>query len=433
MGQGKKLKLIRMLVLVALITLFIIAFQIYKVVEKRPHIQFTEAVDDSIVFIQGELLKDEAEPNYYLYDNETVIKQQLTSMNNIILKPTKLSPSEPRYILHGFNTEYDLSTSMIIYDNDIIEINDVVYQAKDMQFGYLLDEIFSLERLFIFENSNNLDSFIVNRKNDSYVIGRNDWIAILAAVRIAQKEDILLDNGSEILSIAPNETIAQKLIDYGVNSKEGYLGVPILFVPVMFQRVEVARVLIENGADLNETLPIEDYPSLIEIAKLNDDEEMIELLQLSGTVDIHISNKLMQAVQGKVDFFAEPPKEVITQIENGRLPGVHMSLPYTFQEIQENWNEQESFRPGFQINYLTHIFHPNDANHVEDALYESYTYIFLPEERFHINEVDTILGKNFTEDPGLKMYQFSPYILSLMYDDEGMVYELEYNYHSSFY
>ncbi len=419
-----------------LMIVFLVVFQLYVVVERKSYKQVDDVITPSFSAIEGS--KEDEEHEFYISNQKEVFDQLITGLDRATFKPSNRIPANPLYQLHLYNESLEVATTIIVRENNQMEVNEVLYAVDGMDLSSFEREMFSEEHAFTLQYYEDFTSAL-NKIYEGPVFEKSnhEWAEVIAFVRIADEINVDL-NDIGLLSIVPTKEVAEQLITYGMT--EWVIDSPFL-VAVLNELPEVAEVFLENGIGIENNQLLEKSVSPVALAKLNEDEKMVDLLLSYGFEDVSVEPEHIKAVRQVVDFESEDPEEMIKNLEDGKLPGLHFRLPLAANEIIDMWGDdyiRYEDAPYLFYNYH-HFFadYSTDTRKLElDAMEViEYIYQFPPEIILHKDTVMQVLGQHGEiyeymdgKEYGSLWYSFGEYDLSLPFDKDGYIHYLNYSY-----
>lgn len=422
--------------LTMLIIVFLVVFQIYITMERKSYKQVEDVISPSFSAIEGS--KEDEEHEFYISNQKELFDQLITGLDQAAFKPTKRTLANPLYQLYLYDESLKVATTIIVRENNQMEVNGLLYTVDWLDLDSFERAMFSEEHAFTLQYYEDFTAPLYKIYEGPTIEKNNhEWAEVIAFVRIADEINVdLSDIG--LLSMAPTKEVAEQLITYGITESE--FGSPFL-AAVLNELPEVAEVFLENGIGIENIQHLERNIFPVALAKLNEDEETVNLLLSYGCEDVHVEPEHIKAVRQTVDFESEEPGEVIKNLEEGKLPGLHFRLPLPAKEIIDMLGEDYiRYEDAPYLFYNYHHFFADYTNHTRKLELGSmeitgYTYQFPSVILPHKDTVMQVLGEHGEgyeymdgKEYGSLWYSFGEYDLTLPFDTNGYIHYLHYSY-----
>src|SRR5699024_5018493 len=200
------------------------------------------------------------------------------------------------------------------------------------------------------------------------------------------------------------------------------------------ERVEVAEVLLENNIGIESDTLLQQGPSPVIVAKMNEDNAMVDVLLRYGFEDEFVDPEHIEQAQKVVDFHDKDSDSVIEGLEKGSLPGIDFQIPTSSQEIIKVWGDYTGDEDHSILSYNRHAFWritSLDKDRESDDVF-AYMYQFSSNEMEKIVDMKEILGEPddmfIRDDVSELMYVLGDYSVSFIVDSEGYVWNMSYSY-----
>lgn len=419
--------------IVIVLIVFIGIFQGYMAFEKKSYKYSEELLANSYSVVEVSMEDDE--DTYYVRDEQVIFKLLEKGLHAAIFKPTKQTPKNPQYIIRIYNESLQVETTITVFPNNQMQVNGDIYNVEEADLSAFEEALFKETYEVKMETFNDFATYMYEKviEEGTFAEENQQWAEIIAVSRIAQEMEVDL-TGIDLLMYAPTKEVAEQLIAYGV---AGYNDYGFLIQAVIQERVEVAEVLLESGTGTDPSNRIIGEPSPIVIAKLNEDDEMVDLLLNYEFEDEYVDPKHIEQAQNVVVFKGKDAEEVITDLERGVLPGVDFQIPTTSKEIKKVWGDYTGDEEDPTLSYNRHMFWRaidlyKDRKDEKYNDIHAYTYQFIAGEKMRTADILEILGepadRNINEGIFELLYEFGDYRLNLIVDSEGYVWNMTYMY-----
>lgn len=432
MEEGKKNK-VSIAVIAVVLIVFIAIFQVYMAFEKRSYMHSEELLADSFSVV--EVSMEDEDQTYYVNDQEIIFNQLVQGLETATFKPTKQTSNNPDYIIRMYNESLQVETTITVFPNQQMQVNDQMFNVEEANLTSFEDILLKNQYKIIFNDFDDFATYMHEKITESGMFAETnqEWAEVIALARIAQEMEVdLIEMG--LLFFAPTKEVAEQLIAYGVTSYDNY---GFLIQAVIQERIDVAKVLLESDTGADPSNRIIGEPSPIVIAKLNEDDEMVDLLLNYEFEDEYVNPKHIEQAQNIVDFKSKDLEEVMTDLERGVLPGVDFQIPTSSQEIMKIWGDYTEGEEHSILSYNRHSFWRAIDLYKDgkDRDYDDiYAYMYQPSsyEAGKIIDIKETLGEpdDMFINNGVSelIYDFGDYRLSFTADSEGDVWNISYYY-----
>lgn len=405
-------------------------FQIYMVFEKKSYKQSEELLSDSFSVL--EVSMEDEEQTYYVNDTEVIFDQLVQGLESATFKPTKQTPKNPTYIIRIYNESLQVETTIAMFTNDQMQVNNQMYNVEEANLTLFEDAIFKEKYEVTFNDFEGFATYMYEQVTERGIFAEENqaWAETIALARIAQEKEVDLSD-IDLLFIAPTKEVAEQLIAYDMTGTDE---LPYLLEAVNQERVEVAEVLLENNIGIESDTQLQQGPSPVIVAKMNEDNAMVDVLLRYGFEDEFVDPEHIEQAQKVVDFRNKDSDSVIEGLEKGSLPGIDFQIPTSSQEIIKVWGDYTGDEDHSILSYNRHAFWritSLDKDRESDDIF-AYMYQFSPNEMEEIVDMKEILGEPYdmfiNDGVSELMYVFGDYSLSFIVDSDGYVWNMSYSY-----